>query len=159
MAHSWNLEKVLNDLILSQMVQSGKNFVHVMPDELLCHAQLWRDLIIIFHVRSTHPFTTFGLWAHKLFVKWSPNHLLVVSVHTKDTSEALDSGHSMHFASSGWAAQWIIDETWDVGYVFSFIQITWLHVLMLSLFSHPSSMKYAFNGWKDWYDNVVALDV
>ena len=33
-------------------------------------AKLWQDLIIMYQVIATQFFTRFGLWAHKLLVKW-----------------------------------------------------------------------------------------
>ena len=66
-AYNWNLIKIICDLNVILIIQSGHNFAHVTTAVLSWHVQNC-DLMgsVIFEVKATWSFQRFGLWAHKL---------------------------------------------------------------------------------------------
>ena len=74
---------MIYELIIKTLQQFIYNFYYndpFMSQFSTCHsssaavacAKLWYNLIIIFHIRTTHIFTRFGSWVHKPWVRCVP---------------------------------------------------------------------------------------
>ena len=59
-------QRISNDQIISQFCTCHDSWA------VMARANLWPDTNIRIKIRTTKIFTRFGLWAHKLFVKWVP---------------------------------------------------------------------------------------
>ena len=67
-SHRGNIAKIPFALFWILIIQSGHKLVHVTTAQLSWHVQI-SDLIWAYLFTKGY-FTRFGLWAHKLFVKW-----------------------------------------------------------------------------------------
>ena len=83
-AHHWNLVKILFALILIFMIQSSHNFAHATTAGLSWHVQNYDLIGSVFFMEELLVFILlfffrkFGIWAHKLFVKWVPGPMLMM---------------------------------------------------------------------------------
>ena len=71
-AYSRHLEEISFTLIFILMIRRGHNFAHATTAELsavVACAKLWPVWMLFFHVRANRIFTSYGLWAHKPFVR------------------------------------------------------------------------------------------
>ena len=75
--NDWNLAKILFALIMILMIKKCNQFCTCHDSLLVACAQCWHDVINIFQSKTTCIFSKFWLWAHKPFVKWFPEHLLL----------------------------------------------------------------------------------